>query len=201
MDEDRREKYSSLEFANIIVQMQFESCLPEALSEGCKIRSFRAGLGDDEQLVSSYWLLIGDAPADIFADTDDYISSTTTGMHSKKVSKLLPYPIVCSWRFYWFEVEGVVMFWPLNHHVIELSGRRLFKNMVNKDVVVLSSEVEDLETAIRSIIEATSWTDWWTFTFKFMAPRFSQEVRMLKQLCVAYTRYHFLWRKLHPLCG
>ena len=181
--------------------MQSESCLPEALSEGCKIRSFRAGLDDDEQLVSSYWLLIGDAPADIFADIDDCISSTTTGMHSKKVSKLLPYPIVRSWCFYRFEVEEVVMFWPLHHHVTELSGRYFFKNLVNKDVVLLSSEAEDLVTAIRSIIEATSWMNWWTFTVKFMAPRFSQEVRMLKQLCVAYTCYHFLWRKLRPLCG
>ena len=115
-DEDRQEEQLLLEFVNVIVQMKSESRLPEAPLEGCKIHGFCEGLDDDEQPESSYRLPIGDASADILADIDDHISSTTTGMRSKKVSKLLSYPSIHSRQFYWFEGEEVVKSRSLNHH-------------------------------------------------------------------------------------
>ena len=174
--------------------MWFESHLPEAPSEGCKIRGFLAGPDDDEQ-PAYYRLPIADASADSFADVDDCISWTTTGMWSKKVSKLLPCPDICSWCFYWFEGEEVVKFRSLNPHVMELAGMCSFENLAMTDVVLSSSEAEDVEAAVRSIIEASSWLNWWTFTVKSMALRFSQEVRMLKQLCIAGARCQLLVEK------
>ena len=45
--------------------MQSVNSLPEALSEGRKIRGFRAGFDDNEQPASSYWLPNGDVSTDI----------------------------------------------------------------------------------------------------------------------------------------
>ena len=70
--------------------MWFESRLSEAPLEGRKIRGFHAGLDNNEQSESSYRLPIGDALADILANIDDRFPSTTSGVQSKKVSKLLP---------------------------------------------------------------------------------------------------------------
>ena len=79
--------------------------LPEAPSETGEINSFRAALEDDNQPASSYCLPVAGASRDIFSDIDDHISSPSWGMHLKKVSKLLPYPGVCSCRFYRFKAE------------------------------------------------------------------------------------------------
>ena len=91
-DENRQGEHSPLELAHVIDKMPSVSCLPEAPSKGRKICGFHAGLDDEEQPASLYRLLIGDASVDILADTDDSISSTTSGIQSKKVSILLPYP-------------------------------------------------------------------------------------------------------------
>ena len=64
----------------------------------------------------------------------------------------------------------------------ELAGMRSFDNLAKTDIVLSSSEAEDLEAAVRSFVEATSWIDWWTFTAKSMALQSFQEVRMLKPL-------------------
>ena len=79
--------------------------------------------------MSSYRLLIGDVSVDILADTDEHISSTTTGVRSKKVSKLLPYPGDRSWYFCWFRGDEVVEFGSLNLHVTELAGMHSFEGL------------------------------------------------------------------------
>ena len=106
-DEYRQEELFSLKLADVIDKKRSESHLPEAPSEGRKIRGGFAGLNADEQPSLLYRLPIGDASADIFTDIGDRISSTTSGMRLKKVSKLLSYSDVRSCRFYSFEREEV----------------------------------------------------------------------------------------------
>ena len=112
----------------------------------------------DEHLESSYRLPIWDASADILADINDRISSTTTGIWLKKVSNLLPNPDVLSWRFYPFEGE-VIKFRSLSRHVTELAGMHSFENLVKMDANLSSSKAEDIEASVRPIIEASSWMD------------------------------------------
>ena len=69
--------------------------LPEA-SENHKISGFRSVLEDNDQPTSSYHLLVDGASTDILADIDDRVSSSSSGMHLKKVSKLLTYPCLLS---------------------------------------------------------------------------------------------------------
>ena len=59
------------------------------------------------------------------------------------------------------------------------------ENLAKTNVVPSSLEAEDLKAAVQSIIEATSWMDWWTFTVKSMALKSAQEVQLIKQLCIA----------------
>ena len=73
----------------------------------------------------------------------------------------------------------------LNHHVMELAGMSTFDKLNNPDVILSSSEAEDLETAVQPIIKATSWMDWWTFAMKALALKSFSEVRLIKQLSLA----------------
>ena len=43
-----------------------------------------------------------------------------------------------------------------------------FDSLSKTDVVLSSTEAEDLEAVARTIVEATSWMYWWTFAAKFM---------------------------------
>ena len=83
-----------MELVDVIARICTESDLPPAPLEGWRIWSFRAGLDADEQPSSSYRLPIGDVSADILADVDYHVSSITTGMHFKKVSKVTPLSLV-----------------------------------------------------------------------------------------------------------
>ena len=90
-------------------------------------------------------------------------------MYSKKGLNFLPYPSVHSHKFRWFKGEELVKVHSLNRHVTELAGMQSFEKFNKTDVILSSSEAEDMEAAIRSIIEATSWMDWWTFAMKSLA--------------------------------
>ena len=108
VDEDCQEEQSSIDFVHVVSQLCSLGRLPEALSEGCKIRGFMAALEDDNlPAASSYKMPIGGASADILADIDSRISSSSSGMHSRKVSKLLLYQGVRSQEFYRFEGEDI----------------------------------------------------------------------------------------------
>ena len=128
------------------------------------------------------------------ADIDDCISSTTSGMWSKKVSKLLPYPGIRSSQFYRFEGE-VIKFRSLNWHETELAGLCWFDNLAETGMVLLSSEAEDLKAAVRSIVEDSTWMDWWTFIAKSTALQSSQEVLLLKRPFVTGSRCYLLLAK------
>ena len=123
--------------------------LPEASLESRKIRGFRVALEDNDQPASSYCLPVGGASGDILADIDDCISSPSSGMRSKKVSKLLTYPGVRSHRFYRFKGEELAKVQSLNQHMMELAGLRSFENLSK-------TEAKDMETAMQSIVEAIS---------------------------------------------
>ena len=101
---------------------------------------------------------LGDASSDI----NDRVSSTSSGMRSWKVSKLLQFLGVRSRKFYHFEGEDITKAKALNHHVMELAGLRSFDNLNKMDVIWSSLEAEEMEAALHSVVEATSWMDWWT---------------------------------------
>ena len=101
---------------------------------------------DDDQLTSLYRLPDGGRSTDIVVDIDDKISPSS-GMRSKKVSKLL-YPGVCSRHFYRFEGEDVTKARSLICNMMELAGLRSY-NILNKtDVILTLSEAKEMEVAL-----------------------------------------------------
>ena len=63
----------------------------------------------------------------------------------------------------------------LNCHVMELTGLRSFDNLNRTGAILSSSEAEDMEVAMWSVVEATSWMDWWAFTMKFLVLQSSSD--------------------------
>ena len=106
-------------------------------------------------------------------------------MRSWEVSKLLQYPGVRSRKFYWFEGEDVTNAKVLNRHVTELAGWRSFDNLNKTEVIWSSTEVEDMEAAFRSIVEATSWMDWWTYAMKSLSLKSADDARHVCHLSLA----------------
>ena len=84
------------------------------------------------------------------------ISSSLTGMQSKKVSKLLLYLWVRSRQFCCFIGEEVIWYWTLSWVILELGGMKSCKNLNKTGMVFSSSKVEVLEVAMRTLQEATS---------------------------------------------
>ena len=68
-----------------------------------------------------------------------------------------------------FKGEELVMARSLICHVTEVAGVQSFENLNKTDVILSSSEAEDLTAAVWSIVEATFWMDWWNFAMKLMA--------------------------------
>ena len=123
VDEDHQEEQSSLDFVSIMVTLQSLNDLPGSFREPQDSR-IQATLEDDEQPALSYRMPVGCASADILADIDYWVSSPSSGMRSKKVSKLLQYPGISSRRFCRFQGEEVTKVKALNSHVMELAGLR-----------------------------------------------------------------------------
>ena len=48
----------------------------------------------------------------------------------------------------------------LNHLVTDLAWMRSFDNLNKMDVILVSSEAEDMEAAMLCVVEATTWVDW-----------------------------------------
>ena len=156
----------------------------------------RAALEDDDQLASSCRLPVDRASADILVNIDDCVLSPSSGMHLKKVSKPLAYPDVHSRRIYWFEGEQWSKARSLNRHVMELAGMRSFENLRKTDVILSSLETKDMEATLRSIVEATSWMDWWTLSLKSMAFKSSSDARLVCRLSLAGARCQLLVAKM-----
>ena len=170
-DEDCQEEQSSLDFVTAV-----SHGLPEAPSESRKIRNLVA---------ASYKLPFGGASADILTDIDDRVSSTSSGMYSCKVSKLLQFQDVCSCKFYRFQGEDITKAKALNRHVTELAGLCTFDNLNKTYVIWSSTEAKEMEAALRSIIEATSWMDWWIFAVKSLALKSTDDARLVRRLSLA----------------
>ena len=94
--EDRQEKHSSAYIVEIVSWICNIRDLPPAPSEGRKICGFNVVLDPDDHRSSHFCLTVSNASAGILADIDDHVSSSSSGIQSKKVSKLLPYPGVHS---------------------------------------------------------------------------------------------------------
>ena len=150
---------------------------------------------DDNQPTSLYRLPVGGASADILEDIDDRILSPPSGMCSKKVSKLLQYLRVHNRRFYCFEGDETTKACSLNHHVTELVGLRSYDNLSKTDFILSSSEAEDMEVALRFIVETTSWMDWWTYAVKSLALQSSTDTRLVCRLSLAGARCQLLLAK------
>ena len=114
--------------------------------------------------------------------------SPSLGMCSK-VLKLLPYPGVRSRRFYRFEGEELTKARFLNRHVMELAGMHSFDNLNKTDVILSSSEAKDMEAAMRSIVEATSW---WSFVMKSLVLKSSSNASLICHLSLAGARCQLL---------
>ena len=50
-----------------------------------------------------------------------------------------------------------------------LGEMKSFDNLSKTDVVFFSFKVEDLEATARTLLEVTSWMDWWTYAGKSLA--------------------------------
>ena len=182
-DEDRQEEKSLLDFVSVVAMLQSLNELPEAPSESRKIRGIRAALEDDDQRTSSYRLPFGWTSGDILANIDDFISSPFSGMRS--VLKFLTYLGVRSYRFYRFEGEELTKACCLSCHVTELAGMRSFDSLNKTDVIMSSSEAKDMEAAMRSIVEATSWMDCWAFAMKSLAFKAMSDAGLVLRLNLA----------------
>ena len=157
VDEDHQEEQSSIDFVAVVAQLRSLGRLPEAPSEERKIHGFMAALEDNDVHVTSlHKLPIGGASADILADFDSRVLSSSPGMPSRKSSKLLQYQSVRSRKFYRFQGEELTKAKALNRHIAELAGLRSFDSLNKSDIVWSSTEIEDMEAMARSIVEAIS---------------------------------------------
>ena len=179
MDEDRQEEQFSNDLS-VVSHLHSLTGLLEAWSEGCKIQGFMAALEDNDQPTASYKMLIGGASADILADIDTRVSSTSSRMCSSKVSKLLHYQGVCSRKFYRFEGEDITKTKALNRHVTELAGLHTFDNLNKTSVIWSSMEAENMEAALQSIVEAMSWMDLWTFAMRSLSLESNDDGRLVR---------------------
>ena len=101
-----KQEYFSADIVKVMAWIRNTCNILPALSESCKFKGFCSDLDSEDQHSSSYYLLVGNTSADVLADMDDHISSSS-GMYAIKVSKLLPYPGVRSQRYYHFVGEEV----------------------------------------------------------------------------------------------
>ena len=146
-DEDRQEEQSSLDFVVVVATLRSQNELSEAPSGSRKICGFCAALEDDDQSASLCHLPVGSALGDIFSAIDDRVLSPS-GMRLKKVSKLFPYPGIHRHCFNWFEGEEATKAHSLNSHMTELARMRSCDNFNRTDMILSSSEGEDMEAAM-----------------------------------------------------
>ena len=96
---------------------------------------------------------------------------------------------------YRFEGEDITKDKALNCHVTELVGLCSFENLKKTDIIWCSTEAEDMEAALRSIVGATSWMDWWTLTMKSLALKSTNDARFVRRRSLAGTRCQLLVAK------
>ena len=75
--------------------------------------------------------------------------------------------------------------------VIELSDLSSHGNLLRSDVTLSSSEVEEMEPAVRTLLEAASWLDWLVVAAWLMVLANSSAVTKCHQLFVTGARRLF----------
>ena len=108
---------------------------------------------------------------------------------------------VSSRRFYHFEGDEMTEARSLNHHGMELAGLRSYDILNKTDAILSSSEAEDMVAALRSIYEATSWMDWWTYGMKSLTLQSSTDTHLLAVLSWLATDASSLWLRVLPPFG
>ena len=93
------------------------------------------------------------------------------------------------------EGEAIVLHRTLPLAITELKGMKSFDKLIKKDIVFSSSKTKDLETVVRTLLEKTSWVDWWTYAAKSLAFRNKSDVAKVKHLFMAGTRCQLLVAK------
>ena len=139
---------------------------------------------------------VGRASADILADIDDRVSSPSSGVRLKKVLKLLQYPGIHSKKFYRFKGEDMMKAKALNCHVTKLAGLCRYENLNKTDIIWSSTKAEDMEAALKSFVEATSWMDWWTFAMKSLSLKSTKDAHLVCHLTKAGARCQMLVAKM-----
>ena len=78
----------------------------------------------------------------------------------------------------------------------ELAGLRSYENLNKTDVIWSSTEAEDIEAALKSIVEATSRMDWWTFVMKSLSLKSTKDARLVCRLSLAWARCQLIVAKM-----
>ena len=75
---------------------------------------------------------------------------------------------------------------------MELAILWSFDDLNRTDVILFLSVAEDVEATVHSIVEATSWMDWWTFAMKSLSFWPSSDNRFVHCLSLAAARCQLL---------
>ena len=135
--------------------------------------------------------MLGICETGFWANIGNFIFPAVTHRIFKKLWRYFPDPLgiresfreIAAWRK------------RVNHHVTELAGLHSFDWLNKTDVIWSSTESEDMEAAPRSIVEATSWMDWWTFAMRSLALKSTNDGRLVRRLSLAGARCQLLVAK------
>ena len=86
------------------------------------------------------------------------------------------------------EEEKVVRYSTFPGVITELEGMKSFDDFSKTDVAFSSSKIDDLEAAARTLLEATSWMNWWTYAAKSLALRDRFDMAKIKRFFIAGAR-------------
>ena len=84
---------------------------------------------------------------------------------------------------------------------MELAGMRSFDNLNKTDVILSSFEAKDMKAAMQSIVEVTSWMDWWTFAMKSLAFKSTSNACLVRRLSLTGARCQLLVAKMASTLG
>ena len=81
------------------------------------------------------------------------------------------------------------------HAVTELGDLRSYESRNKMGVIFSASEAEDSEAAVKTVLEALSWKDWWTCIAISLALKRKSEINKIKQIFVACAQSQLLVAK------
>ena len=111
------------------------------------------------------------ASTDMLTDMDNGISSSSSSMHSKKVYKLLPNPGIHNYRYNCFEGggRGIVKSCSIPRAIAELEVGPRMTISIRQMLCSCLRKQRISEAASRTIIKATMWMGWWTYSAKSLS--------------------------------